>query len=170
MREETKPKKTAVAVLNDLLVELFKDILTIEEHAMKNAQVFDLTIREIHTIEAIGIEGKRTMGDVAETLRVTLGTLTTSVNRLVNKGYVKRTKDKKDKRIVLVSLTSQGKKAFDIHKDFHDRMIEEIVRDLKLHEDALLISSLAKVRDYFNQEYMKKWKKDTEASDVKTPS
>ena len=69
-------------ILNRLLVQLFNDILHIEEKSMKNTDFDNLSITEIHTIEAIGMEGNRTMGEIAHDLRITVGTLTTSINRL----------------------------------------------------------------------------------------
>ena len=41
-----------------------------------------------------------TTTEVANTLNVTVGTLTVAVNALVKKGYVERLKDTKDRRIV----------------------------------------------------------------------
>ena len=43
-------------ILNRLLVQLFNDILHIEEKSMKNTDFDNLSITEIHTIEAIGME------------------------------------------------------------------------------------------------------------------
>lgn len=43
-------------ILNKLLVQLFNDILQIEEKSLKNTQFTDLSITEIHTIEAIGLD------------------------------------------------------------------------------------------------------------------
>ena len=51
-------KNTTEYVLNKLLVQLFNDILQIEKNAMNNTEFKDLSITEIHTIEAIGKEGK----------------------------------------------------------------------------------------------------------------
>lgn len=156
---EIKQMKEIERVLNDLLVELFKDILTIEEKALRNSEIFDLTMREIHTIEAVGRIGSKTMGEIAENLRVTLGTLTTAVNRLVKKGYLIRKRDQKDRRMVYIKLSDSGKKAFDIHENFHSQMISAIVKDLKINEDMILVKSLRNIRDYFHKEYHKKWDK-----------
>ena len=42
-------------VLNNLLVKLFNDILRIEEKSLKKSEeLSDLSVTEIHTIEAIG--------------------------------------------------------------------------------------------------------------------
>ena len=74
-------------VVNELLVELFNEILTIEKAALQESPFKDLSITEMHVIEAIGM-GSRTMTDVSDQLGITVGTLTTSINRLVKKEYV----------------------------------------------------------------------------------
>ena len=68
-------------ILNKLLVQLFNDILQIEEKSLKNTQFTDLSITEIHTIEAIGLDRSRTMGEIAHDLRITVGTLTTAITK-----------------------------------------------------------------------------------------
>ena len=74
-------------ILNKLLVQLFNDILQIEEKSLKNTQFTDLSITEIHTIEAIGLDRSRTMGEIAHDLRITVGTLTTAITKLINHDY-----------------------------------------------------------------------------------
>ena len=46
--------------VNDYLVSVFNDILTIEESELKKSQFKDLSITEMHTIEAIGMYKKKT--------------------------------------------------------------------------------------------------------------
>ena len=83
-------------ILNKLLVQLFNDILQIEEKSLKNTQFTDLSITEIHTIEAIGLDRSRTMGEIAHDLRITVGTLTTAITKLIKKGYVERKRIEED--------------------------------------------------------------------------
>ncbi len=142
-------------LINGILVDLFKDILDIEEQALKDRGITDLSMNEMHTIEAIGYEGSKTMSETAEILKITLGTLTTSVNRLVKKGYVQRLQDEKDRRIVLIKLTEKGQNAYKTHEDFHMEMVEKMLVDLNLEEDKALISSLEKLKEFFKNNYMK---------------
>ena len=124
-------KNTTEYVLNKLLVQLFNDILQIEKNAMNNTEFKDLSITEIHTIEAIGKEGNRTMGEIANDLRITVGTLTTAINRLIKKGYVERKRIEEDRRVVVVYLTESGKKVFDEHTLFHKEMIDEVAKNFE---------------------------------------
>ena len=146
-------RKESEDVLNMLLVKLFNDILKIEGAAIKSAPFNDLSITEMHTIEAIGIEKARTMSEVALDLKITVGTLTTAINKLIKKGYVNRRRIEEDRRVVLIKLTSKGEKAFDSHAQFHDDMIKSIIKELPESEEAVLIASLKKMTNFFEEKY-----------------
>ena len=73
--------------LNSVLVDLFNDILNIEERALITEEFKDISVTDMHIIEAIGIEEPRTMSTISKSLGVTMGTLTVGINGLVKKGY-----------------------------------------------------------------------------------
>ena len=137
-------KNTTEEILNTLLVQLFNDILHIEEKAMKNTEFTNLSITEIHTIEAIGTEGNRTMGEIAHDLRITVGTLTTAINRLIKKGYAERKRIEEDRRVVLVSLTENI---------FHKEMIDAILENFQGSELDVLTKALGKANRFFERKY-----------------
>ena len=140
-------------IVNELLVELFNDILSIEKESLKNGHFNDLSITEIHVIEAIG-KREKTMTEVANQLRVTMGTLTTSVNKLVKKEYVIRERTEEDRRYVYVSLTKKGKLAYRIHEAFHEKMVRELTLGLNEEDNVILIQSLQRLANFFKDKYM----------------
>lgn len=105
--------------LNEVLVKLFRNVNNVEEQAMKTEEYKDVTTNDMHVIEAIGMDCPRNMTAVAKTLGVTTGTLTISVNSLVKKGLVERSRSEEDRRVVLVSLSEKGEKAYIHHQKFH---------------------------------------------------
>ena len=135
--------------LNELLVKLFRNINTIEEQAIRTEEYRDMTTNDMHVIEAIGTGAAKHMTSVAKTLAVTTGTLTISVNSLVKKGYVERVRSEEDRRVVLISLTAKGKKAFAHHKKFHDDMIRNVLEGLSDEEQVVLQKSLGNLVGYF---------------------
>lgn len=152
----------AINVLNELLVDIFNDILTIEQNALKEGEFKDLSITEIHTIEAIGMYEARSMSEVASSLKITVGTLTIAVNNLVKKGYVERKRAEEDRRVVLIQLTKRGKLAYRIHEKFHKDMVRETVQGLTEEEENVLVSSLEKLNNFFKSKYhLKECKKDS---------
>ncbi|NLK95805.1 MAG: MarR family transcriptional regulator [Clostridiales bacterium] len=143
----------AKMVLNELFIELFNDILHIEEKTLKNGPLSDLSVTELHTIDAIGMYEQRTMTEVAQDLKITVGTLTTAINKLIKKGYVERKRIEEDRRVVLINVTKKGKLAFRLHQKFHSDMINEVVEGLSGDEEEVLISSLERLNNYFKKKY-----------------
>jgi DNA-binding MarR family transcriptional regulator len=139
-------------VINELLVDVFNQILSIEGVTLKKWGV-KLSMTEVHVLEAIRNSETPTMGNVANKLRVTLGTLTTSVNVLVKKEYVTRYKDESDRRKVLLELKPSAKEVLKLHDKFHDEMISSLFNDLELEKDEVLMKSLENISEYFKQRY-----------------
>ena len=137
------------STLNEVLVKLFRDITTIEERAIKTGEYKELPVNDMHVIEAIDIHEPKNMSTVAKSLSVTTGTLTISVNGLVKKGYVERTRSEEDRRVVLISLTEKGRRAFAQHERFHQDMIDAIVESLSQEEQEILEKSLCNLNQFF---------------------
>lgn len=140
--------KKKLVEINELLVEVYNDIMKIEENSLKQGEFKDLSITEIHTIEAVGLYGTKTMSEISSILEITMGTLTTAVDRLVKKEYMQRERSDIDRRIVNISLTTRGKLAYRIHEKFHMEMIRGIVNDFTPQEEEVLLSALKKLNSY----------------------
>lgn len=146
--------KDIYSTLNEALVLVFNLILKSEEKFIRNLGVH-LSMSEVHTIDAIGDDTEKTMGEVASSLNITLGTLTTSINNLEKKGFVARSRSEKDKRLVFVSLTDEGKKVIEKHNLFHNNMISDIVTNLSTNEEYALVKALDNLIEYFMEQNRK---------------
>jgi len=140
----------AKKLINELLVDLFNRILAIEGEELKKAGV-TLSMNEVHVLEAILVVEEPSMTYIAAKLGITVGSLTTAVNTLVQKGYVTRYRLPEDRRKVLVRLEKSADDVLKIHQIYHDKMIAAIFEDLKVGEDVILINSLQKVATYFRK-------------------
>lgn len=138
--------------INSLLVDVFNDILVIEESELKKSQFKDLSITEMHTIEAIGMYKKKTTTEVANELAITVGTLTIAINRLVKKDYVERIRSEDDRRVVKLGLTKKGKLIFRVHQHFHREMIKAVIRGMDSDESTALLKALNNLHNFL-QEY-----------------
>lgn len=136
-------------ILNEVLVSLFRNINLIEEHAICTGDYKDVTANDMHVIEAIDMDGAKNMTSVAKALGVTTGTLTIAINSLVKKGYVDRVRSEEDRRVVLISLSEKGKRAFLHHQQFHEKMINTIVGELSEEEQIVLEKALTKLDLFF---------------------
>ncbi|MGL4336287.1 MAG: MarR family winged helix-turn-helix transcriptional regulator [Turicibacter sp.] len=141
----------AKTVINSLLTDVFNQILILEERNLTENNAKDVTMTEIHVIEAIRKSEVATMGNVAKRLLITMGTLTTSVNRLVDKGYVTRKRDVNDRRIVLLDLTEKGQEIFEIHEKFHSELVNAALKDLEIRDDQQIVQSLESIQRFFKK-------------------
>ena len=137
--------------INDVLVNLFNEIMDIEKKALITSEYKNISVNDMHIIDAIGIEEPRNMSTVAKALSVTVGTLTIAVNNLVKKGYVERVRSQEDRRVVLISLTEKGRKAPAHHKAFHDKMVLAVLKDLSAQETEVLTAALLKLQNFFRK-------------------
>lgn len=137
--------------LNSILVRLFNDILSIEEKALITDEFQDISVTDMHIIEAVGIREPRTMSMISKALGVTMGTLTTGINGLVKKGYVVRNRSEQDRRIVYASLTEKGIAAYNHHMNFHKDMINSIMEDLSEEEAAVLNKTFNRLERFFDK-------------------
>ncbi len=135
--------------LNDVLVNLFRDIMSLEEKAIITQEYQDITNNDMHVIEAIGMDEPKNMSTIAKSLSVTVGTLTIAMNSLVKKGYVIRERGVEDRRVVYISLSEKGRKAYLHHQEFHRQMINAVLKDLTPEETESLGTALTKLAKWF---------------------
>ncbi len=134
---------------NHILVKLFNEIMEIEQKAIITETFKDITNNDMHVIEAIGIGTPKNMSAIAKALHVTTGTLTISMNSLVKKGYVKRERSERDRRVVYIMLTAKGKLAYRHHEEFHRKMTEALIAGLDPADTELLVRALTNLKNFF---------------------
>ncbi|WP_240328857.1 MarR family transcriptional regulator [Granulicatella sp. zg-84] len=139
---------TETDVINSYLVKVFNEILNIEETALKTSQFSDLSIKEMHTIEAITLYDEPTSTEVANKLNITVGTLTVAIHALVRKGYVERIRRDKDKRIVRLGLTKKGKLLYRLHDKFHREMVKETLKGMNSEDVKILKMGLENLHHF----------------------
>ena len=143
-------KNNTSRTLNELLVNLFNNVMDREAKAVITEEFKDITNNDMHIIEAVGLGGGN-MSSIAAKLKITVGSLTTSMNSLVKKGYVKRERSEKDRRVVFIQLTNKGRMAYHHHAEFHRQMTEAVIAELNENETEVLVKALDGLRKFFRQ-------------------
>ena len=116
--------------IDEAMKRVYADIVWIEENELRKSSFNDLSIKEIHAIIAITMYDHQTASEVARKLHLTPGTLTTAVDRLVKKGYVRRIRGEDDRRIIRLGLTKKGRLVYRAHDAFHRQMVRSFLKDL----------------------------------------
>lgn len=135
--------------LNKFLVDTFNIILKTEETIIQHENKIPLTISELHLIEAVGNEEPVTISQIANRLNIKLASVTVGVNKLINKGFLKKTPNDNDKRSVYVTLTESGINMLNHHTFFHEQMVNHIESQLTDDEKAIMLILIKRLNGFF---------------------
>jgi DNA-binding MarR family transcriptional regulator len=86
--------------------------------------------------------GDRTIGDLAVAEQVAAPTMTRLVAGLEAEGYVKRTRAREDRRTVIVSVTSRGRRALELARGLRVEQVEAILEGLTPAEVATVTEAV----------------------------
>ena len=153
------------ATINYVLVNLINEIWEVEGKAIITDEFKDITNNDMHVIEAIGLGEGNNMSTIAKKLNITVGSLTTSVNSLVKKGYVDRFRSKEDRRVVYVRLLEKGENAYYHHEDYHKQMTQAIVDKLDESEIPVLLKTLDALTGFFTDYTRESKEKSSDSMD-----
>ena len=138
--------------LNDLLTDAFWSILRIEEQAANRVAGGDLSISEMHMLEAVSKEENgRTISELAADQHITLSSVTIAVNKLVKKGYVEKVRHEQDGRQVFVKLTKMGRKVNAGHLYFHENMVRNVSAEMTEEEKEGLLKAMENLNRFFHR-------------------
>ena len=126
--------------IDGYLVDIFNNVVIIEEASLKNSKFNDVSLKEMHTIDVIGTHPDTTPSAVAKELMLTLGTVTTSLNKLEKKGYIIRTRSSIDRRVV-----------YRLHRRFHKSMVMKITDGFNDEELKVMSKGLENLHAFLEE-------------------
>lgn len=148
-KQWTKEEKILYKKLDESFSVVANMGMVIEERTMDTKNMPNLTIGEIHLIEMVNRYNNKPMTLIANKLHITVGAMTICLNRLVQKGYLLRTRDEMDRRVILLSITQEGKKILKFHNKFHDDILGIVLDTIPLAQATKVMSQFAYVLEYY---------------------
>lgn len=110
--------------------------------AFMRVNQLNLSISQLRTLQLLAPNKTLAMKDLAEQLQVTPPAITAITRRLVATGLVRRQAHSADSRVVLLSLTDEGRQLFhELYEEQLSRM-EVLLQGLSLDEQRLFIRLL----------------------------
>ncbi len=149
VKQWTKEEKVLYKKLDEAFSTVANMAMVIEERTMDTKNMPNLTIGEIHLIEMVNRYNNKPMTLIANKLHITVGAMTICLNRLVQKGYLLRTRDEMDRRVILLSVTPDGKKIVKFHSKFHDDILGIVLDTIPLAQATKVMSQFAYVLEYY---------------------
>jgi DNA-binding MarR family transcriptional regulator len=87
------------------------------------------------------------MGELSRRLMVSNGNVTGLIDRLAREGYVERAPDPSDRRVQMVSLTTEGTKFFGEIAEDHRKWVGDMMAGLSASEMRSLYALLARLKE-----------------------
>lgn len=140
--------------IEEVLVALRRVIRATDLHSKHLAKTTGLTTPQILLLQTIRDKGEVTIGEVANEMSLSQATVTNILDRLEKRYLVYRERSKEDKRKVHAYLTEQ---AVETLKAAPIPLQEHFTRqfgDLKEWEKTMIISSLQRVAEMMNAQYI----------------
>jgi len=101
------PRNVAISGIMQALRRIFK---AIQDYSQEVSHKFGITGPQLWALKTLSTNGSLPLGQLSKMMYLHPSTITGVVDRLEKKGYVVRDRVHKDRRVVMVQLTSKGKK------------------------------------------------------------
>ena len=102
----------------------------------------NLNEKELMIINYVGLMQNAKMSDIAENMTAPLSTLTSIVDKLVDRNYLTRYHSNEDRRVVLVTLASHGKDTYKSFMNDKVNMSKQVLSHYSLKDQESLIKNL----------------------------
>lgn len=137
--------------LSDKLSEIYRNVTRLEENALKEGEI-PLTMSEMHLISFLSRhENGISVSDIASGMCITRPSVTVAVNKLVKKGYAVKETDDDDGRIIVVNLSSEGKRVNVLHKRCQRNVVAKLGNEFTAEQREILLKAVDKLNDYFDR-------------------
>lgn len=110
-----------------------------------------IALPQLVIVNVLARDGELRMTDLARSMNVSTAAMTGIINRLVRDGYVKRTADAKDRRAVMVSVTSKGLKVSRSAAEHHKKLTVRLFSTISPSEREEYLRILTIIRDHIKE-------------------
>jgi DNA-binding MarR family transcriptional regulator len=112
---------------------------------LTSATEVEISRQEARVVALLGHKGSLIMSDVARAANLALSSATNTVDRLVHKEMVDRTRVDEDRRVVQVGLSEKGKKYYDSLNECRLEMGRNMLEALSAGEREIFLELMAKM-------------------------
>jgi DNA-binding MarR family transcriptional regulator len=125
-------------------------------HNFRSGSVFkedaELSLPQTMLLFELNEAGTVSMSDLSKRLQVTQGVATRMVDRLLERGMVKRERDKADRRVVLVSLSQEGERIAVEIETVYKLKIQELFQTVSRKERDDFLNFMKDLEQQFESE------------------
>ena len=142
--------KPSVIARNEPTMELFRSIQAtyraLRARSDGYIESYDLTRPQFEVIAALGNTSGLTLKELSRRLPVTKGTLTGVLNRLEDRGLVRRMASDSDRRSTVASLTGEGEELYEEVFTGHVAYLKKFLAVLDDHDREALTRLMMRIQ------------------------
>ncbi len=121
----------------------------------ENSGFSQLTISQLHYIEAIQSLKDPTISEIADFMKISRASATVGINRLVSMGFIRKIRSTEDKRVFHVQLTATGQQLINAKQKALKEYETFITEALSQEEANQFKHILEKLVTHFKQSILK---------------
>ena len=133
----------------ELLPQMIRGFAARESNYLSRGKI---TLPQLWVLEHLSRQDNRPMNEFARFLKISKPSATGLVDRLIAQGLVRRQGDRKDRRVVRISLTAKGRNVLANIWDQKRRMLVEVFGRIPSAARAQYLATIEKVVDILSQE------------------
>jgi DNA-binding MarR family transcriptional regulator len=142
---------------NGEIQELIDRYMSLSFQVHKKAEVLikeeignELTNDQHYILRHIYQAGECTSSELADVFEVNKSAITAIINRMVERGFIQRTRDENDRRVVYLSLTDVGSELFKTAQKRVHLLVESIITQFEKTEITNFLQTFEKLAQILN--------------------
>lgn len=170
LRDEHLVGGVRLSTQAEVIERLLREIsLVITKKGRDILSNFEITPPQFHALLALKETGELTMGELCQAMYLACSTVTDLTERMQQKGYVTRTKDPNDRRVMKVRLEDRGREIIEHVLQERRRYLRHLLQGLGEKEVDEMMSALMTLRELINSDInsdprSSKWGKQSDKS------
>ncbi len=130
---------------NSLWIRFLRFSIFSKKKLQQDLEKIGLTPPQYYLLATIGYSGRLSFSEIGAKMMVTVSNLTGIADRLEEKGFAERERDKRDRRVVYVQLTSKGSKLYKVAISAFEKSVAGVFSLLEPAEQRQLYALLRKL-------------------------
>jgi len=111
----------------EILKMVFRLVVNFTSMLPKTEEFEKMNTMELYLFLYVALNGPKKMSELANVLKTAKSNITTLVDNLEGKGYLKRERSFSDRRAVIIKLTEEGEKLYRKLLDSFQSLVEKVI-------------------------------------------
>lgn len=132
---------------NQPFLMLMQTARVIQEQIRDDMTKFNLSITDFSVLEVLFHKGKQTIQQIGKSILISSGSMTYVIDKLEQKGLLKRNACPDDRRVIHVTLSDTGLELMNVIMPKHKKFVDDTFDSLDINELDTLVLLLKRLKE-----------------------